>query len=281
MKSNLTVTELPLRSVTNMYNKLFTKILDSSIWMESADTRLVWLTFIAAMDETGFVQFASPANVAHRARVDLKGAEEALASLEAPDPNSFDPDNEGRRIERVPGGWIVLNAAKYREIVTRSISKEQTRERVARFREKRKGNADVTQSGSGTDSAAPAKADSHPKPMSVAPLLVLEGGEKKAKAWNPTKEQLRVGGWFGRKASTVWSDTELKAWRKLQIEDEDLSLLDEFYTAPKAEDATKYRRKDLGALLNNWNGELDKAREWQLSPALPVYKDEWQPASGI
>src|SRR3990167_5717123 len=114
----------------SMYNKLFTKILDSSIWLEPTPTRIVWLTFIAVMDETGFVQFASIANVAHRARVALEEAQEAIDCLEKPDGNSSDPDNEGRRIERVPGGWVVLNAEKHRSMVTRMIIKEQTKERV-------------------------------------------------------------------------------------------------------------------------------------------------------
>lgn len=121
-----------------MYNKIFTKILDSSIWMESMPTRIVWLTFLAAMDQDGFVEFASPANVAHRAIVPLKDTLKAIAALEGPDPNSSDPDNEGRRVERVAGGWMVLNAHKYREIVTRAAGLERNRERVRAHRERRR-----------------------------------------------------------------------------------------------------------------------------------------------
>lgn len=131
-----------------MYNKLFTKILDSSIWLESVPTRLLWITLLAAMDEDGMCQFASIGNLAHRARMTKEDAEAAIACLEAPDPDSSDPENDGRRIERVPGGWIVLNAAKYRDLVTREVAKEKTRVRVARFREGKRSetvsNAPVT-----------------------------------------------------------------------------------------------------------------------------------------
>jgi hypothetical protein len=127
-----------------MYNKLFTKILDSSIWLESDATRLVWLTLLAAMDEDGFAQFASVANLAHRARVTLDACTEAARCLEAPDANSGDPDHGGRRLERVDGGWVVLNAGKYRLMVTRVVAREQTRERVRKFRAKAAGNAPVT-----------------------------------------------------------------------------------------------------------------------------------------
>lgn len=121
-----------------MYNKLFTKILDSSIWLEPTGTRLVWLTLIAAMDEDGFAQFASVGNLAHRANISMDETVVAVKCLESPDVHSSDPDHEGRRIERVPGGWMVLNAPKYREIVTRLVAKEGNRRRVAKHREKQK-----------------------------------------------------------------------------------------------------------------------------------------------
>ena len=138
--------------MTDMYNKLFTKILDSSIWSESVETRIVWLTFIAAMDEEGMVRFASPENVSHRARVTLEAAKKAIEVLEGPDENSSDQDNEGRRLERVPGGWMVLNGKKYRGMVTKSVIQEQTRERVRRYREKKAGNVTVTPVTLGNDS---------------------------------------------------------------------------------------------------------------------------------
>ena len=125
-----------------MYNKIFTKILDSSIWLEPEPTRIVWMTCIAAMDEDGFCAFAAPANLAHRANVTLNACLVALDTLEGPDVNSSDPDNEGRRLERVPGGWIVLNAKKYREMVTRAVSREHIRLRVRNHRAR---NASVTQ----------------------------------------------------------------------------------------------------------------------------------------
>ncbi len=150
-----------------MYNKIFTKILDSSIWLEPDATRIVWLTCIAAMDEDGFCAFASPANLAHRANVTLTAALAALETLEGPDDNSSDHDNEGRRLERVPGGWMVLNAAKYRELVSRELAKLGNRRRVQRHREaKRAGNGVLTQANesvtlSEAETEAEARSDTH------------------------------------------------------------------------------------------------------------------------
>ena len=99
------------------------------------------------MDERGFAPFAALGNVANRARVTLDEARNAIEILEGPDPESSDPENEGRRLERVPGGWIVLNAEKHRDLVTRAVKQAQTAERVRRFRDrKRTSNAAVTQS---------------------------------------------------------------------------------------------------------------------------------------
>lgn len=126
------------RAVLNsaMYNKLFAKILDSSIWLEPTATRLVWLTLIASMDEDGFAQFASIGNLAHRAVIPLEDTRAAVECLQSPDADSSDPEHEGRRIEKVPGGWIVLNAPKYRDIVSRLVAKEGNRRRIQRFRDK-------------------------------------------------------------------------------------------------------------------------------------------------
>lgn len=102
-----------------MYVKLFQKILDSSIWLEKDSTVRVWITLLASMDKEGFCAFASIENLARRARVKPCHTRSAIEILEAPDSRSANDDHEGRRIEKVQGGWVVLNAKKYREI-TRS-----------------------------------------------------------------------------------------------------------------------------------------------------------------
>jgi hypothetical protein len=121
-----------------VYSKLFSKIVYSSIWLEPHPTRIVWLTMLATMDEDGMCQLASVLNLARRAIVTVEEATAALKVLESPDPHSSDPDNDGRRIERLPGGWIVLNAVKYKAIVSGSESRRLARERAHRYRENKK-----------------------------------------------------------------------------------------------------------------------------------------------
>lgn len=146
------VTPFALQCVTwAMYNKLFLKILDSSIWLQPHPTRIVWFTLLAAMDEDGYAHFAAIENLAARARVTIDEAKAAIECFTSPDPDSSNPDNEGRRVERVPGGYMVLNAAAHRREFNRNIQREQTRQRVAKHRAKKgvtledSGNTTVTE----------------------------------------------------------------------------------------------------------------------------------------
>ncbi len=197
-----------------MYNKLFSKIVTSSIWLEPTPTRIVWLMFIALMNEDGFVQFASSANVAHTARITEPEAEEAIKILESPDANSADTDNDGRRIEKIPGGWMILNAGKYRDLVTREMMREQTRARVARHRAKLKGNADVTpRNGSVTQSDTDTKKKegaSKSRPQTIKDVVDFIG----EKAGNEFWDYYESNGWrVGRNPMKDWK-AAARRWQR-------------------------------------------------------------------
>lgn len=114
------------------YTKLHSTILDSSVWLEPAHVRLVWITMLAMADQHGVVH-ASVGGLAHRARVSKEEAHDAITRFLGPDPDSRDRTT-GERIEEVPGGWLVLNHANYRDKQTREQA--LTAERVARHRER-------------------------------------------------------------------------------------------------------------------------------------------------
>lgn len=76
--------------------------------------------------------------------------------------------------------------------------------------------------------------------------------------------QTKIGSWFHRRVTTPWSEKEIAALKKIgDVQPEDLDLMQAYYTAaiPEADDI---RRRDLVTLLNNWTGELDRARGWHL-----------------
>ncbi len=96
------------------FTKLFSTIVTSSIWGEDNVTLRVWITMLSQSDANGVVGGSIP-GFAHLARVTIPEMESALERLSAPDPYSRTPDQEGRRIESVPGGWRILNYLAYRE----------------------------------------------------------------------------------------------------------------------------------------------------------------------
>lgn len=123
------------------YTKLFSSITTSSIWQESNETRIIWVTLLAMANADGEIPASVP-GLAHIARVSIEDAEKALETLSAPDPYSRTPDHEGRRIEKVPGGWRLLNHDTYRARMCPQEQREKTRIRVQRHRERKKQKAE-------------------------------------------------------------------------------------------------------------------------------------------
>jgi hypothetical protein len=126
-----------------MYVKLFSSILQSSIWAEDADTRVVWITMLALADQDGFVRGAE-SGVSRAANVSLAATRKALKALEAPDVESQSQEWGGRRIERIEGGWQILNYKKYRAMKDPDMRRAQTLARVRRHRAKARVLADET-----------------------------------------------------------------------------------------------------------------------------------------
>ncbi|MCE5224881.1 MAG: conserved phage C-terminal domain-containing protein [Porphyromonadaceae bacterium] len=93
--------------------KLDSGITKSSLWSESLHVRVVFLSFLAEKDDTGFVS-ASRSGMIRTCNVTPDQFDDACTVLSSPDPDSKSQDFEGRRIEKVEGGWIVLNSDKYR-----------------------------------------------------------------------------------------------------------------------------------------------------------------------
>jgi hypothetical protein len=114
------------------YAKLFGSILHSTVWLEPNHVRLVWITMLAMANRRGLVEASLP-GLAVAARVSLEECQEALNKFTSPDPHSRTKDHEGRRIEEVDGGWVLLNYEKHRQAQARTLKSE----RQARWRAKK------------------------------------------------------------------------------------------------------------------------------------------------
>jgi hypothetical protein len=138
------------------WTKLFSSIVTSSVWCESHTTVRVWVAMLAQADADGVVEGSVPgfANLAH---VTVDEMRAAVATLSSPDPDSRTPDNEGRRIERIEGGWRVLNYARYRQ---RAQEKEGSKAPAMRaYRARRKAEQEQAAAGN----ALPPEVTSYPE----------------------------------------------------------------------------------------------------------------------
>lgn len=95
--------------------KAFTSMLDSSVWIDTnSDVKVLWFTLLFMADKNGFVEAALP-GLAHRSTLSLESTIKSLEVLMSPDEFSKSPDEEGRRVLKVDGGWKIVNFIKYRD----------------------------------------------------------------------------------------------------------------------------------------------------------------------
>lgn len=121
-----------------MYTKIYQCLLDSSVWQQQDSTRVVWITLLLMMDEDGVVRMGSVAALARRANVTEAAARVAVKFLEAPDPDAKDQEDQGVRLQRLNGGWLVVKGEQYRQMKTRQDVREQNRQRKQKQRAREK-----------------------------------------------------------------------------------------------------------------------------------------------
>lgn len=106
-----------------MFVKLFQGILDSSVWGEDSDVRIVWITLLAMADEKGDIHASVP-GLARRAVVSVETVERALARFMSPDAYSRTPTDDGRRLVPMQGGWHLVNYEMYRSLRDKAARSE-------------------------------------------------------------------------------------------------------------------------------------------------------------
>ena len=109
------------------FTKLLPRIVRSTIWFEEDHMLRVWIAFLALVNKNGMVS-GSATGMAHTARVTLDQFLEAELKFQSPDPHSTTKDNEGRRIKKVDGGWIILNFKAIRDELAEEERRHYQRE---------------------------------------------------------------------------------------------------------------------------------------------------------
>ena len=123
-----------------MYGKIFESMYDGTL---AADWKAM-VTFqqmIVLADFNGIVDYTPPA-ISRRTGIPLDIIEHGIEKLEAPDPYSRTPDDEGRRIRRMdehrPWGWYIVNYEDYKTLASRAEERERARLRKQKQREKQR-----------------------------------------------------------------------------------------------------------------------------------------------
>lgn len=117
---------------------LWNTIVDSSLWMEDDTVVKVFLTMLALKD-ADHVFRGSAFSLARKA---YKTEEEVLRAwqvLSMPDKlRKEKQDFDGRRIEAVEEGWLILNGEKYREMVQKEMKRSNDRKAARAYRQRQK-----------------------------------------------------------------------------------------------------------------------------------------------
>ena len=120
------------------YTPLWSGVVDSSLWDEPDPVVKVFVTMLAIKDPD-FVVRKTAYQIGRCARKTEAEVLEALEVLSSPDTKRLEPQpQEGRRLERVSDGWLILNGKKYQEKMREEAERARWRKAQAAKREREK-----------------------------------------------------------------------------------------------------------------------------------------------
>lgn len=128
----------------NTWTPLFSKIVDSSLWVEPDHVVKVFLTMLALKDADHVVRY-NAFGLAQRAHKTEKEVLEALKILSSPDRDRIEPQpHQGRRIERVgTEGWRILNGQVYEDMMRSLNRKAYKAAKAAEYRRRKKEKEEI------------------------------------------------------------------------------------------------------------------------------------------
>ena len=118
--------------------------------------------------------------------------------------------------------------------------------------------------GEGTENSIPKQENQEP------PRKVLPSGwerwplrkQKQERVLANNKLMIRIGKWFNQREGTLWNVANAGALFKANPHPDDVEVLESFYQAADVGE-NDYRRRSIEVLVNNWDGEVNKANLWK------------------
>lgn len=285
------------------YAKLFSSITESSLWSEPKEVRILFVSMLAKADPTGFVEAAVP-GLARLSNLSTDEVTRALEVLSSPDPHSKDldvnPANQGRRVVKVPGGWMILNYENYRDRRDDEARRIYMRSYMRQYRKDLGGGKQsVNDVNSGKPPLAQAEAEAEAEADQVHTHTVLpkhiglvEASPEGARAIEKSKERMislpplpdkrvvkdksEVKQAVKSCLCVMYKRPEDEPWQYaeecLLIEIlkrpdplRDITMLREFRSRMKSK---RYFPQSIGRLLQDWATTLDRARVAEKNPSL-------------
>lgn len=216
---------------------LWSKTLQSSLWINGTkEDKLLWFTILMMKDKDGMV-LCSLIGLADAAKLKKSECEESLAKFMDPDADDTSGVNEGRRLRKVQGGWQVVNHEHYRFSTEAKREFERLKKQEQRAAEKLAAHEE-----------APNETVSVQKNRPEVEGIWAGGSEPR---------RLEMCRWFKRRPDTDWNKKERATFLSVvpKTPDDEFNILSKRYQSGNA-----YLRKDIQTLLNNWAGEIDRAR---------------------
>ena len=218
-----------------MYGKIFKQIYKGTLAMVGPWEALVtFQQMIILADKDGTVDM-TPDALSRETTIPLKIIAKGIEALEAPDPESRTPDEDGRRIVRLSEnrswGWRIVNYEHYRKL----RSEEERREYHRKYyREKRSKSATKRAS---TETQHDSTDSTKVEAVSSKQKVVGRGARRAPKDFVVTM------------AMYEWAETECQV-SAAQVQQETAIFMDHEFAKP---------RKDWQAVWRNW---IRRAKKW-------------------
>jgi hypothetical protein len=123
----------------NTWAPLCNGLVDSSIWEEPDHVFRVFMAMMSLKDADHVVRYDGY-KLAKRIhmREEMDKVLDALKILSSPDNKRPGQEFDGRRIEAVEDGWLLLNGEKYRELAKNEMRKVRQRKAAKAYRDRKK-----------------------------------------------------------------------------------------------------------------------------------------------
>tara|TARA_R110000744_G_scaffold91394_1_gene177373 strand:- start:197 stop:1138 length:942 start_codon:yes stop_codon:yes gene_type:complete len=249
-----------------MYGKHFAQMYSGSMVGSGPLVFAIWGYIIANANKDSTVEI-NPVITATQIGCSVEDVEATLSFLQQTDDKSRTPDEEGRRLIKLDNfSYHIVTHAKYSNIQKDDERRAYMRKYMAEKRDNEKrdskdvnvnrvnGKQLLTVLGH-IDKDGDINTNKDKEEIALDSSLL----PPKRAAWTPNSEQSQINKLFNRRETTKWSTKELRAFKAIDMETEDLGLIVRYYKAePKGD--LDMRRRDIATLLNNWPGEVDRAR---------------------